>query len=182
MAIKSGLQKFSLNYSARITLFPNLVDMKPEETVDFHLRWCWHKIARMYNTQAAPYGATMSAGLLLLNVDKNGTPSTSLGPKMGMEPRSLTRILRSLEEDGYIYRKVDNHDRRKVLICLTEKGKKFRNISKGVVLNFNEKVRETIDPAKLETFFEVMSQIDQVVESMETTNSKRKLKALNKDL
>ena len=32
----------------------------------------------------------MSIGYALLNIDKDGTPSTKLGPKMGMEARSLT--------------------------------------------------------------------------------------------
>ena len=37
--------------------------------------------------------------LLYLSIDpKKGTPSTSLGPKMGMEATSLSRTLKSLEE------------------------------------------------------------------------------------
>ena len=72
--------------------------MKQEDTIDFHLRWAWHSIARMYNMEAAKFGTTMSVGQILLNVDVEGTPSTKLGPKMGMESRSLTRILKSMEE------------------------------------------------------------------------------------
>lgn len=152
--------------------------MKPDETVDFHLRWCWHKISRMYNAQAAPFGATMSAGFLLLNIDKKGSPSTSLGPKMGMEPRSLTRILRSLETDGYIHRKMDNGDRRKVLICLTDKGQSFRKIAKNVVVQFNEQIRQEIPAEQLSCFFGVMSRIDQIVEKQLTESAKKK-KVLN---
>ncbi len=63
--------------------------MKPEETVDFHIRWAWAKISRYYNAAASPFGGSMSIGYVLLNVDKEGTPSTKLGPKMGMESRSL---------------------------------------------------------------------------------------------
>ncbi|NQX92775.1 MAG: MarR family transcriptional regulator, partial [Flavobacteriales bacterium] len=58
--------------------------MKPEETIDFHIRWAWSKISRMYNVEAAKYGGTMSIGYVLLNIEKDGTPSTKLGPKMGM--------------------------------------------------------------------------------------------------
>ena len=76
--------------------------MKPKETVDFHIRWSWHNISRMYNLKASDFGGTMAIGYTLLNIDKDGTPSTKLGPKMGMEPRSLTRMIKSLEENGLI--------------------------------------------------------------------------------
>ena len=30
--------------------------MKPQETVDFHIRWSWYNISRMYNTKANEFG------------------------------------------------------------------------------------------------------------------------------
>lgn len=105
--------------------------MKPEETIDFQIRWAWHSIARLYNDTAEKYDLTVSTAFLLLNIDmKEGTPSTRLGPKMGMEPRSLTRTLKSIEEAGLIFRKADKNDKRMVRIYLTEVGKKKREISK----------------------------------------------------
>ena len=87
--------------------------MKPEETIDFHIRWAWHSIARMYNLEASKHGSTMSVGQTLLNIDlEEGTPSTKLGPKMGMEPRSLTRTLKTMEEKGLIFRQPDEIDKR----------------------------------------------------------------------
>ena len=92
--------------------------MKPEETIDFHIRWAWHGIARIYNPEAAQHGLTMSTGYVLLSIDHLvGTPSTKLGPMMGMEPRSLVRTLQSMEEDGLIKRKPDKIDKRvKVIV------------------------------------------------------------------
>ena len=72
------------------------------ETIDFNLRWTWLNIARYYNDAAAEYGASMSVGMVLLNIDKeNGTPSTQLGPKMGMEPTSLSRTIKNMEDDRF---------------------------------------------------------------------------------
>ena len=103
--------------------------MKPEETIDFHIRWAWHGIARMYNMEASKYDSTMAVGQTLLNIDiKEGTPSTKLGPKMGMEPRSLTRILKSLEQKGLVYKKTDKTDKRMVRIHLTPAGINHRDI------------------------------------------------------
>ena len=100
----------------------------------------------------------MSTGYALLNIDQSdGTPSTKLGPKMGMEPRSLTRTLKSMEAEGLIKRVPDKTDKRKVNIILTPFGKKMRKISRDTVLKFNQKIKEKIPVDKLDTFFEVMN-------------------------
>ena len=45
----------------------------------------------------------MATGFALLSIDpEKGTPSTSLGPKMGMEATSLSRTLKTMEEKGLI--------------------------------------------------------------------------------
>jgi len=107
----------------------------------------------------------MSVGYVLLNIDKDGTPSTKLGPKMGMESRSLTRTLKSMEEKGLIYKTQAENDGRLVLIHLTNDGKKYRDTSREVVLKLNEYVHENIDSDKLETFFEVSKQINELLDN-----------------
>jgi DNA-binding MarR family transcriptional regulator len=139
--------------------------MKREETVDHHIRSAWHAIARMYNQQAAKYDATMAIGFVLLNIDVDeGTPATKIAPLMGLEPRSLTRLLKSLEEQGAIYREVDKTDKRSVRIFLTKEGKKGRERAKETVLRFNEAVRDEIPEAKLNVFFEVIQHINKIIE------------------
>jgi len=139
--------------------------MKREETVDYHLKTAWHAIARMYNQQAVKYGGTMSIGFALLNIhSEEGTPATKIGPMMGLEARSLTRLLKSMEEKGLIYRKVDESDRRSIRIMLTSEGNKWREQSRQTVLQFNEAVREGISPRKLEVFFEVANRINRMIE------------------
>ena len=139
--------------------------MKPEETIDFTIRSTWHKIARMYNVQAAEYGVSMATGMVLLNIDtKEGTPSTKLGPKMGMEPRSLTRTLKMLEDNGIIYREADKNDRRMVRIFLTELGKEKRDLSKYKVLKFNHHLRKGIPEKDIECFFSVMEKINVLID------------------
>ena len=139
--------------------------MKPEETLDFTIRSTWHKIARMYNIQAAEYGVSMAVGMVLLNIDlKEGIPSTKLGPKMGMEARSLTRTLKNLEEEGIIYRQSDKNDKRKVCIFLTELGKEKRELSKEKVIKFNTHLTENIKEKDIETFFEVMKNINNLID------------------
>ncbi|TXC78456.1 MarR family winged helix-turn-helix transcriptional regulator [Luteibaculum oceani] len=134
--------------------------MKAEETIDYHLRCAWNLIARHYNAEAAKYGATMASGYVLLYIDINdGTPSTKLGPLMGMEPRSLVRTLSMLEEKGLIIRQKSKEDKRVVLIQLTDLGKEKRKLAKESVIELNNLLFSKIDKEKLVTFFDVMETI-----------------------
>lgn len=135
-----------------------------DKTIDYILRATWQAVARMYNEEASNYGATMATGFTLLCIDKDkGTPSTTLGPKMGMEATSLTRTLKTMEEKGLIIRKKNPFDGRGVLIYLTEFGKEKRELSKETVLKFNEAVKQNVSPEKLEHFMEVSEIINKLI-------------------
>ncbi len=135
-----------------------------DKTIDYILRATWQAVSRMYNEEAAKYGASMSVGFALLSLDKDkGSPSTTLGPKMGMEATSLTRTLKSMEEKGLITRKKNPVDGRGVLIHLTKFGKEKRELSKNTVLKFNETIREHISEEKLQHFIEVSETINNLI-------------------
>jgi DNA-binding MarR family transcriptional regulator len=59
-------------------------------------------------------------------------PST-IGKYTGMDKSSLTRMVDDLEKKGFVFRKTDPEDRRKVLVSLTEKGLECYNYSNQVV-------------------------------------------------
>jgi MarR family transcriptional regulator, organic hydroperoxide resistance regulator len=142
-----------------------------DKTIDYVLRATWQAVARMYNEEASKYGATMSTGFALLSIDKEGgTPSTTLGPKMGMEATSLTRTLKSMEEKGLIYRKPNPNDGRGVLIFLTEFGKEKRALSKETVLKFNETIRKNVSDEKLQHFMEVSDIINELIQEKNIFN------------
>jgi DNA-binding MarR family transcriptional regulator len=135
-----------------------------DKTIDYILRATWQAVARMYNEEASNYGATMATGFALLSIDKEkGTPSTTLGPKMGMEATSLTRTLKSMEDKGLIIRKKNPEDGRGVLIYLTEFGKEKRELSKNTVLKFNETIRKNISDEQLQHFMEVSEIINELI-------------------
>jgi DNA-binding MarR family transcriptional regulator len=130
----------------------------------------------MYNQKANEYGMTMSIGFILLNIDKEGTPSTQLGPKMGMEPTSLSRTLKTMEEKGLIRREAGKIDKRKVLIFLTDEGVDKRRMTRDFVYEFNNNLMESIPKSKLKTFFEVAEKLDT---SVDLELSKIQLKSSN---
>jgi DNA-binding MarR family transcriptional regulator len=93
---------------------------------------------------------------------------------MAIEPTSLTRIIKLLEDNGYIYKEKTTTDKR-VIIKLTDKGLKSRNLSKEVVVNFNQKVVERIDPEKFQ-IFKVMSEVMKIANEMNTKNKNLHIK------
>jgi DNA-binding MarR family transcriptional regulator len=118
----------------------------------------------MYNDEAQNFGASMATGFALLSMDKDkGTPSTSLGPKMGMEATSLTRTLKSMEDKGLIIRKKNPDDGRGVLIYLTDFGREKRELSRNTVLKFNDTVKKHISEEKLKHFTEVTDIINDLI-------------------
>jgi len=136
--------------------------MRPEETIDFHVRSVWYGISKMYNQIGLEHDITTSLGFVLLNIHtEEGTPATKIGPLMGMESRSLTRMLKSMEEKGLIYKQQDKQDRRSVRIFLTDEGKRRQEISRQTVRGFNEKMRNILPEKDLEAFFRVMEIVNQ---------------------
>ena len=147
-------------------------------TIDYALRATWQAVARMYNEEAKHFDSTMAVGFTLLSIDpKTGTPSTALGPKMGMEATSLSRILKNMEEKGLIERRPNPEDGRGVLIHLTPFGLEKRADSKAVVLRFNETVREAVTHSQLEGFFAVVQKINQLISEKKIYNKEEESKS-----
>ena len=130
------------------------------KTIDHFLRATWQAVSKMYNEEASKYGASMATGLALLSIDtEEGVPSTSLGPRMGMESTSLSRTLKTMENQGLIRREPNPEDGRSVLIKLTKEGLEKRSLSKEVVIQFNQSIAEAVSEEDLESFYKVIELI-----------------------
>lgn len=142
-----------------------------ERTIDYVLRSTWVAISKMYNEQASKVDSTMATGFTLISIDPDeGTPSTSLGPKMGMEATSLSRTLKSMEEKGLITRTKNPLDGRSVIISLTPYGQEMREYSKSVVFKFDEAINKHINPEELQTFKKVANQMLDLISSKKIYN------------
>mgnify|MGYP005996448825 FL=1 len=127
----------------------------------------------MYNEEASEFGTTMATGFTLLSIDpEKGTPSTSLGPKMGMEATSLSRTLKTMEAKGLIERKPNPEDGRGVLIFLTDFGREKRALSKEKVLTFNEAIKNNVSSEELTNFYKVAEIINNMISNKQIYNKK----------
>ncbi len=138
--------------------------MEKNKSIDHQLRATWQAVAKLYNERAAIHNSTMATAFVLLNIDyENGTSSTALGPLMGMEPTSLSRILKTMEDKGAISREKNPEDGRGVIIKLTDYGREMREVSRESVITFNNTIRQHVTEEELESFFKVTSTINKLI-------------------
>jgi MarR family transcriptional regulator, organic hydroperoxide resistance regulator len=149
--------------------------MAKRETTCSRIKQSWHAISRMYNNEAVNHELTTTTGFILLNIDsKEGTPSTQIGPLLGMESTSLTRTINQLELKGIIKRKKDKQDARVVRMVLTEKGKRKKEISKKTVKDFNKIISEKYTQEEMEKFHRMLEDITTI--AIETKFNNRELR------
>ena len=134
------------------------------DLIDVNLRTLWQSVRRMYNEEAIKYGVTYGIGFTLLSIDpKKGTSSTSIGPIMGLEANSLSRLLKTMEINKLVYRKPNPHDGRGVIIFLTKKGLKKRGITKNKVIKFNKLIKDNITKKDFTIFLNTNNAIKNLI-------------------
>ena len=137
--------------------------MDLDKTIGYQIKSVWQSISKMYNSFAEEYDLTFTMALVLLNLDDDeGMPSTQIGPSVGLEPRSLTRLLKKMEDDNLIEKKPSKTDKRQVYILLTSNGIEKKKIARERISNFNKQVKEKISKEDLETFDSVLKRIKSI--------------------
>jgi DNA-binding MarR family transcriptional regulator len=126
----------------------------------------------MYNRIAAQYDASQTMAYILVNIDKEGTPATQIASRLGMEPTSLSRVLKKMEDQELIFKKVDENDKRIMKIFLTVSGVEKRKFVKEILINFNKKVLEEIPKKDMDVFFRVINTINDLACKENPTNNK----------
>jgi len=133
------------------------------------IRSSWIEIFKFYNEQNSKEIGTLSIAFVLMTInEKFGTQVTKIAPRMGMEPNSLSRLLKSLEEKELVFKRKDNKDKRKVYICLTENGLKLRNIAAERLFSLEKNIKDKISPTDLSSFYKVTDAISEIIEIEKT--------------
>ena len=137
-----------------------------KRTIEQEIRYTWLLISKMYNEEAEKFGGSMTIGFALLSLNpKEPIPSTSLGPKMGMESTSLSRTLKFMEEESLIERLPNPDDGRGILIKLTKRGIDYRNYAKDQVMKFNKTIIGNLGEEAINNFLHVINQINKLIKN-----------------
>lgn len=137
---------------------------KKRRSIDFSVKASWLAFSKLYNMLGIPHGLTHSNGFVLLNIDTvDGTPATKIAPSLGMEARSLTRMLKTMEENGWITKEADEYDKRKAIIKLTDIGREKRELSRITVKYVHHKISKMVNQEDMEKFFKVIEAVNGVI-------------------
>ena len=96
--------------------------------------------------------------------EHKGTYVTKIGPLLGMEPTSMTRLLKSMESDNLIVRIKEKGDKRKVKVWLTKDGLEKRIIARKVVKRFNNRILNEIGEGEFAIFKDIIQKVNQIAD------------------
>jgi DNA-binding MarR family transcriptional regulator len=146
--------------------------MRLKDTVDFHIKGTWHTLTKMYNRMAAAHNTSQTVAYILVNIEREGIPATQIAARLGMEPTSLSRVLKKMEDQNLIYKRVDEQDKRVMKIFLTNEGVDKRKFVKEILIDFNTKIIEKISRSDLKIFYKVINKINDLAFQENPSNTK----------
>ena len=118
------------------------------------------QMLRQFNFSAAlgilPHSEMHVLGKIGEWIKEHGTGDVSLTDltrKLEVSKPAVSRTLRNLENKGYIYRRVDEHDRRNTFVTLTEEGIKEMEHSMREICLYMDRALSHLTQEEIETFF-----------------------------
>ncbi len=133
----------------------------------YKVKTSWLKIEKFYNEIANVNDVSLSMAFVLLAINnEKGSTVTSIAPRIGMEPNSLSRILKTLIKKGYIFKKKSNKDKRKVYICLSELGIEKQKLALEKMFLLETKIKSTLKDIELKGFFKTTNAILEAIDDL----------------
>ena len=96
--------------------------------------------------------------------DKGETSAGELSEKLNVSTARIASILNSLENKKYITRKVDNSDKRKTLVVVTEKGKELAISAKKEIIDILLKVIDEVGYDDIKEYVRILQKIRNVID------------------
>ncbi|WP_454858881.1 MarR family winged helix-turn-helix transcriptional regulator [Rhizobium binxianense] len=104
-----------------------------DHQVCFPLYAATNMLQRLYRPVLAPLGLTYSQYLVMLVLWQNDPVSVGdLGERLYLDTGTLTPLLKRMEQAGFVTRRRDPEDERRVLVTLTSHGKSLRDAALDV--------------------------------------------------
>lgn len=142
--------------------------------IDFMSRFV-QKIMAMDRAEKYCYGVTLSQAYVVGTLQRKGILSMNeLSQELGLAISTLTRIVDVLVRDEVVCRNPSDQDRRKVCICLTEKGKDLAEKLQACTEQFWSKIFDTIPEENKRQVTENLTRLLKAIEGAEQTCGTKK--------
>lgn len=107
-------------------------------------------------------GVTASQAMLLNFLgEEDRILSRSLGQKLQISSATMTGIFDRLEKTALIERQPYPDDRRAILICLTDQGRKYAKEINSIMVKANREYLAPIDPKQSKAFRETLKTLSE---------------------
>lgn len=121
--------------------------MRTEACIFFQLAKADQSGAQYWQGKVAPLGLTAVQAMVLNTLsDDDGAPTGHLGERVQLTSATLTGIIDRLENLGFVERRASKKDRRAVLVCLTEKGRRVVGEIKPLLVGANREFLAALSP------------------------------------
>jgi len=90
--------------------------------------------------------------------------NNELAKRMRLSPGRITRIIDGLVEKGYMQRKIDQADRRNMIISLSNKGKNLTKKLTTAYIQIHKEILQEIDISQHKSLLKAMEQLHSAVE------------------
>lgn len=102
--------------------------------------------------------------LSYLVFDKSEASAGELSEKLNVSTARIASILNSLENKEYITRKIDDFDKRKTLVVITEKGKNLAISTKKEITNMLFKIIDEVGYDDIKEYIRILKKIRNVID------------------
>ena len=90
--------------------------------------------------------------------------NNELAKRMKLSPGRITRIIDGLVEKGYMQRKIDQADRRNMILSLSNKGKNLTKKLTSAYIQIHKEILQEIDTSQHKALLTAMEQLHSAVE------------------
>ena len=105
---------------------------------------------------------------------KDTVPIVEIAEKTGLAKNTLTAMLDRMEENGLVFRKQSTDDRRKALVCLTEKARGLEKDYNLVSQQMNDLFFRNFSEKEIDELEKYLDRIMENLQSAEKENRNRK--------
>ncbi|GAA4413335.1 hypothetical protein GCM10023187_41500 [Nibrella viscosa] len=95
--------------------------------------------------------------VFLANIDENGTTNTELARRAGVTKQAMSKIVRLLEDEGYIYLVRNEKDSRSSRILINERGHELFRAVVSCMQNLQEKFDAIAGPRQIDQMLGTLS-------------------------
>lgn len=109
--------------------------------------------------QRVGHAVLHASAALLPFIDLEGTRSTELARRLGVSKQAVGKIIKALEEQGFLTRSVDDADRRAFLVSFTETGVDYLIEMHAAIRQIERQYEAMVGPGQIEKVRAALSAI-----------------------